>query len=134
MFHLIKILNGRIGVPEPERITLASEISVKYGMLAILKNGTLTPMSATATSLPTHLILADSTGCTVLAAPISPDMLFEVKLSASPDAMSVGGEYLLTADGTAVSATAVSGDKRGALLVDKKGARAADDCVCVAFR
>ena len=134
MFHLIKILNGRVGVPEPERIALSSEVNVKYGTLAILKNGTLTPFTAGSTALPTHLILADSTGHSVLAAPLSPDMLFEAKLSSSPDAMSVGGEYLLTADGTAVSATAVSGEKRGALLVDKSGAHAAGDRVCVAFR
>ena len=48
--------------------------------------------------------------------------------------MTVGTEYLLSADGTAISATAVSGDKRGALLVDKLGAHTAGDTVCVAFR
>ncbi|MBE6655967.1 MAG: hypothetical protein E7609_03720 [Ruminococcaceae bacterium] len=134
MFHLIKILNGRIGVPEPERITLTTATSARYGTLAILKDGALTPFTATSSALPTHLILKDSTGNEVLAASITPDMLFEVKVSAAPTAMTVGTEYLLSADGTAVSATAVSGGKRGAQLVDKMGARAAGDSLCVAFR
>lgn len=134
MFHLIKILNGRQGVPEPERITLASAATVKYGSLAIIKGGTLTPFTASATALPTHLILKDSMGTEVLAARISPEMHFEVKLSAAPDSMTVGTEYLLSADGSALSATAVSGDKRGALLINKSGACKASDTVTVAFR
>ena len=134
MFHLIKILNGRMGVPEPERIRLSSAITVKYGTLAIIKDGALTPMSAASTSLPTHLILADSEGTVVLASPITPDMRFEAKLSAAPTAMTVGSEYLLNTDGTAVSATVASGGKRGALLIDKTDAKAIGDTVCVAFR
>ncbi len=134
MFHLIKILNGRIGVPEPHRIKLTAPVSVKYGALAIVKDGALTPFTATATALPTHLILADSEDSAVLAAPITPDMLFEAKVSVAPTAMTVGTEYLLNADGTAVSATAVSSGKRGATLVDTLAAKAAGDKVCVAFR
>ncbi len=134
MLHLIKILNGRIGVPEPERITLASAVTVKYGMPVSIKGGVLTPVTSTSTVLPTHLILKDSTEKEVLAARISPEMRFEIKLSADPASMTVGTEYLLSTDGDTLSATAASGDKRGAILVDKTGARAAGDAVCVAFR
>lgn len=134
MFHLTKILNGRIGVPEPERIPLNTAVTVTYGSLAVIKDGTLTPMSGTSTTLPTHLILADSTGSEVLAALITPEMIFETKVTADPTAMKVGAEYLLTADGSAVTATAVTSGKRGALLVDKTGALQAGDCILVAFR
>ena len=134
MFHLSKILNGRIGVPEPERIALSTAATVKYGTLAIIKGGALTVFDATATALPTHLILSDSEGKEVLAAPISLDMIFEAKTSASPTAMAVGSEYLLSSDGSAVSATAVSSGKRGATLVSRVGALAAGDTVLVAFR
>lgn len=134
MFHLTKILNGRIGVPEPQRILLSTAVTVKYGMLAIIKDGALTVFNASSTALPTHLILSDSEGREVLAAPVTPDMRFEVKTSASPAAMTVGTEYLLNADGTAVSATAAASGKRGACLIDTMGAKTAGDRIVVAFR
>ena len=99
MLHLIKILNGRVGVPEPERLSLTAAVSVKYGNLITVKDGAATLFTASATALPTHLVLADSESKTPLCAPISPDMRFEVKLAAAPDAMTVGSEYLLTSDG-----------------------------------
>ena len=134
MFHLAKILNGRIGVPEPERIPLNAAVTVTYGSLAVIKDGTLSPVSATSATLPTHLILADSEGNEVLAAVITPEMIFEAKVTADPSAMKAGAEYLLSTDGTAVTATAVTSGKRGALLVDKTGAIQAGDRILIAFR
>ena len=134
MFHLIKILNGRIGVPEPERITLASAATVNYGTPVCIKGGTLTPVTASSALFPTHLVLKDSTGSEVLVTRISPEMIFEVKTAAAPSTLSVGTEYLLSADGKALSGTAASGDKRGAYLINKAGAREIGDTVCVAFR
>ncbi len=133
MFHLVKILNGRVGVPEPERITLTAAATVSYGTPVIIKGGALTKMSNASTALPTHLVLADSTGKTVLAAPISPDMVFEVPVSAAPTAMAVGSEYLLSADGMSVGATEASSGKRGAVLVSKAGATASGDNILVRF-
>ena len=133
MFHLIKILSGRIGVPEPERIALESEVTVKYGTPVIIKDGALEAASATSTALPTHLILKDRAGKEILACRISPEMIFEVPAAAAPTAMKVGSEYLLGANGT-VSATAVSSGKRGAVLVDKSGAKEAGDNLLVCFR
>ena len=135
MFHLIKILNGRIGVPEPERIALTASVTVEYGTPVTIKGGTLVKTDAAATALPTHLILADAANTSeVLAAPISPEMIFEVPAGAAPTAMTVGSEYLLSADGKTVTATAVSSGKRGATLVSKVGAMAAGDNLLVAFR
>ena len=134
MFHLIKILNGRISVPEPERIALTANTTVEYGTLITVKDGVATLFNAASTSLPTHLVLADSTGKNVLAARVSPDMVFEAPVSATPTAMIVGGEYLLSSDGKSVSATLVSSGKRGAHLVNKAGASKADDKIYVAFR
>lgn len=135
MFHLIKILNGRAGVPEPERIPLTSPVNVEYGTPVVIRGGALTKCDATATALPTHIILADAKNeSEVLASPISPEMLFEVPASASPTAMTVGSEYLLSTDGKTVSATAVSSGKRGATLVSKAGATLAGDNLLVAFR
>ncbi len=134
MFHLIKILSGRIGVPEPERIPLSSAVSVSYGTPVIIAGGTLSVMGPSATSLPTHLVLADSDGSEVLAAAISPDMVFEVPAATSPASMTVGTEYLLSSNGKSVSTTAVSSGKRGALLVSKSGAENAGDTLLVRFK
>lgn len=134
MFHLVKILNGRVGVPEPERIALTAAATVSYGTPVIIKGGTLTKMSNAATSLPTHLVLADSTEKTVLAAPISPEMVFEVPVSAAPTAMTVGSEYLLSADGMSISTTEAASGKRGAVLVSKAGAAVSGDTLLVRFR
>ena len=135
MFHLIKILNGRIGVPEPERIPLSSAVTVEYGTPVLIKGGTLTKIDASATALPSHLILADAKDAReVLASPITPEMVFEVPVNALPTAMTVGSEYLLSTDGKTVSATAVSSGKRGATLVSMAGAHLAGDNLLVAFR
>ena len=135
MFHLTKILNGRANVPECERVSLFTEVTVPYGTPVSIRGGTLTVTDGSATALPTHIVLADALGeDTVLAAPITGDMIFEVPVTASPASMAVGTEYLLSANGTALTATAASSGKRGATLVEKMGAVAAGDLVRVAFR
>lgn len=133
MFHLLKILNGRTGVPEPSRITLSAAASVKYGTPVIISGGTLTKMSAASTALPTHLVLADSEGKEVLATPIFPEMVFEVPVATSPASLAEGKEYLISADGLSLSATAADSSKRGALLLSKRGATKAGDTVTVRF-
>lgn len=135
MFHLIRILNGRTGTPEPTRVPLSAAVTVRYGTPVIIKNGTLTPMSTSAASLPTHLILANAENKTeVLATPISPDMLFEVPASAVPSGMKAEGEYLVADDGMSVTATAVTSGKRGATLVCAAGAFAVGDNLIVSFK
>ena len=133
MFHLLKILNGRTGVPEPSRIALTSAATVKYGTPVIISNGTLTKMSASSTALPTHLVLADSEGKEILATPIFPEMVFEVPLGAAATTLVEGKEYLVASDGLSLSATAADSSKRGAKLVSANGAKAAGDTVTVRF-
>ena len=135
MLHLTKILNARTGAPEPARIPLTAPVTVRYGTPVILAGGTISVAGNAATALPTHLILADATNAReVLATPITEEMIFEVRLSVAPTAMTLGTEYLLSADGDGLSATAATSGKRGATLIDKTGAHAAGDTVLVAFR
>lgn len=135
MFHLIKILNGRAGVPEPERVSLTAPVTVEYGTPVVIKGGTLVKADASLAALPTHLVLCDAKNASeVLVSPISPEMVFEVPAAAIPTAMTVGSEYLLSSDGKLVTATAVTSGKRGATLVSKAGAQIAGDNLLVAFR
>ena len=133
MFHLIKILGGRIGVAEPRRIPLTEAVTVSAGTAVRIANGTLTKMSAASSAPATHVTLADSTGKEVLAAALSSDMLFEVPVSAAPADMRIGNEYAIDGDGLTVSATAVSSGKRGVILVSTDGASAAGDKLTVRF-
>ena len=133
MFHLIKILNGRIGVPEPERITLETSVNVKYGTPVIIKDGSLEVMSGISISIPTHYILKDSSGNEVLAGRITPDTIFEVPAAGTPSAMKVGTEYILGSNGTLTAAPVTAG-KRGAVLVSTAGAKKVGDPVHVCFR
>ena len=133
MFHLIKILGGRTGVAEPQRISLSEAVSVSAGTAVRIVNGTLTKMSASSAAPATHVTLADSTGKEVLVAALSPDMLFEVPVSAAPDGMKIGNEYAIDGDGLTVSATAVASGKRGVILVSMTGASSAGDKLTVRF-
>ena len=135
MFHLIKILNGRTGVPEPARVSLTAPATVCYGMPVVIKSGVLSPMNSAATALPTHLILANGEAVSeVLATPITPEMLFEVPLSAAPTGMKAESEYLIADDGLSLTATAVTSGKRGATLVNGCGASTLGDNVVVSFK
>ena len=134
MFTLIKILGSGKGVPEPKRITLTEAVSVRYGTPAVLADGRLTPVTSASTSPATHLLMADCEGSEALVARITPDMIFETRLSGSPEGLREGTEYLLTADGEGVSTTAASGTARGACLYDACGATADGDPVLVYFQ
>ena len=48
--------------------------------------------------------------------------------------MTVGSEYLLSADGMSMSATEAASGKRGAVLVSKAGAAVSGDTLLVRFR
>ncbi len=133
MFTLIKIQNSGSNVPEPCRIALSTAVTAAYGTPVSVRGGTATVLSATTTLLATHLVMANTEGKSLLAARITPDMVFEVSVNADPSAMKVGTEYALTADGLSLSATAVSGSVRGAVLVDASHAKAAGDKVLVRF-
>ena len=134
MFALIKILGGGRNVPEPKRYTLTEEVSVRYGTPVVLSEGRLTPVKAATTAPATHLVMADADGKEVLLGRITPDMIFETRVTAAPTAMKVGTEYALSADGAGVSATAVSGSVRGACLYDACAAKKSGDVILVYFQ
>ena len=133
MFTLIKIENSGRNVPEPLRLAVSAAVNAPYGTPLSVKGGTATPLTASTTAAATHILLANANGTSLLCARVTPDMVFEVPLSAAPSAMKVGTEYALSADGSAVSATAVSGSVRGAILVDTCGAAKAGDKILVRF-
>lgn len=134
MFALVKILGGGRNVPEPKHYTLTETVSVRYGTPVALAGGKLTPLTSTSTIPATHLVMADAEGREVLCARITPDMIFETRVSAAPAAMRAGTEYALSADGQGVSATAVSGSVRGACLYDTCGAKKSGDALLVYFQ
>ena len=133
MFTLVKIQNSGRNVPEPERISLQSTLLADYGTPVSVKAGLATLLSSTTTVLPTHLVLSGTGTKRLLAARITPDMIFETTVTAAPDSMRAGSEYTLSADGKCLTATTVSGTTRGAVLVDASQAKAAGDTVLVRF-
>ena len=134
MYKLIKITNTGTNVPEPMRLPLSEAASCERAVPFYTENGILTPVNASATRLPTHMTICEVNGKDVLCYEITPQMVFGVKTASSPDAMTVGTEYVLSADGSAVSASKVTGSLRGAVLLSKDGAKNAGDEVFVAFR
>lgn len=91
-------------------------------------------MQAASTLLPTHMTWCDAKNTKeILAFRLSPGMIFEVRATDDPSDMLCLGEYLLSADGAGISATAVQNGKRGAVLVNKNGAEKAGDTLLVCF-
>jgi len=135
MYHLIKIKNARTNVPEPMRLALASPVTVGRGIPVTVKEGLLTVCNDKSTVPPTHITLSGAKDESfVLCYEVSPDMVFETHVTASPADMKLGTEYLISADGKSIGATAVTGSLAGAVLVDKCGAEKAGDRLLVAFR
>lgn len=134
MYQLIKIIGARTNVPEPVTLSLKTAVNIGRGIPVHVRNGELTPTSGSATTLPTHLTLAPANGKTVLCCELTPAMILETNVTASPANMAIGGEYLVSTDGSAVTATAVSGSLRGATVVYTGEAKSAGDKILVAFR
>ena len=130
MFQLIKIQNGRIGVPEPQRITLESAVEVTYGTPVIISGGVLTKLTDTATSLPTHLTLASTDGKDVLVAAITPEMVFETTVNGDASSLTVGTEYLADATGLGIGTTVAASGKRGATVISVASIENAVVTVC----
>lgn len=134
MYKLIKITNAGCNVPEPMRLSLKNDTVCDRGVPFYLSDGTFTPVTSGTKRLPTHMTICESDGKDVLCYEITSQMVFAVKAEGSPADMTVGSEYLLSANGTAVSLTKATGDLRGALLLSKNGASKAGDEILVAFR
>lgn len=134
MYKLIKITNSGCNVPEPVRFTLAHGASCERGMPFFVDDGILLPVSSSTTRLPTHVAILPVAGKEVLCYEVTPHMIFSVKTSAPVEFMNVGAEYLLSDNGETITATKVTGNQRGAVLISKNGAKEMGDEVLVAFR
>ena len=134
MFKLLKITNSGANVPEPERLSLSTQSTVSRGAPAYLKDGKMIALNSASETLPTHIAVRAISGKNALCYHVTPDMVFETQVAADPTNMVVGSEYLLSSDGSFVSATKVSGTVRGATLLSKNGATKLGDKIIVAFR
>ena len=134
MYNLIKITSSGVNVPEHVRLTLATEASLERAMPFYLENGALVPVTAATTHLPTHMTVKAVDGKDVLCYEILPQMVFSVKASGDPTAMTIGTEYVLSENGESVTSTKVSGSVRGAVLLSENGAKTAGDEIFVSFR
>ena len=135
MFKLIKILNSGINVPEFERIPVSDGVDYTVGMAISAAAGAAA--SCTASTAPTHIcaqMLAAGEKDSVLCYPVSPDMIFEAPISASPIGLKVGAKLTLAIDARAraygVTATTSGGV---ATVVDTCGAAAIGDKIAVRF-
>lgn len=123
MFRLIKILGGRINVPEPEKHLAGAEI--KDGMSLVLSGGKVSP----AKTKPTHIAIGNAkNGEKVACYAVTPEMIFEVACTAAPAAE--GSLVTINTDYLKVTATTTDGV---ATVVSKNGATKAGDKILVKF-
>ena len=111
----------------------AGGLSVKAGAALTITDGTLTHCGAT--QKPMFIAAATVAGEEdVICYPVSPDMLFRVKIQEKPTSVKLYDKLTLFVDGegmaTGVTATVTSGV---ATVVDLEGASNAGDTVTVKF-
>lgn len=136
MFNLIKIVNGRINVPEPEYLPTTASETYTEGEALVLSSGKLT--KASGTTKPTHIALksyvAPATGNKELpVARIDKNMVFKAPVTYSETAVAVvlGSKLTLATNGLGVTDVTTSGV---ATVVDTLNAStAAGDEVLVIF-
>lgn len=134
MLTLRKIIGRGVNVPEPQRLPLSEATAVEAGMAYIYKDKVLLPFTATSSLLPTHIAKAtEPASLSPLLFPVSEDMVFSIPLAEGCEEMTEGGEYLLSPDGTQLSATRASASHRGVILLDKCGASKKGEPVLVHF-
>ena len=112
MFNCIKIINGRINVPETESLPTTAGETYAEGEALVLSGGKLTK----ATGKPTHISLADYTAPAsgqkdLPCYRIAPNMVFEVPVSFSETAVAivVGSKLKVDTDGLGVTDVTTGG-------------------------
>ena len=132
MFKLIKILNSGTNVPEPRRVknggaSIVAGCALNYSAGAVV--------SSTATSKPDCIAMCDAlAGAEAFVYDITPDMLFEVTVTADPDALAVGNALTLAIDGNGIAYGVTATTSGGvATVYDLAGATAAGDKITVKF-
>ena len=132
MFNLIKILNGRMNVPEPEFLPVTASEEYKEGEALKIASGKVT--KASGTTVPTHIALGvEAKGGLLPVARIDRTMVFEVPVtySSTANAIVLGTKLTITDDGTGVTDVTTNGV---ATVVDTLGAnKTAGDKVLVIF-
>ena len=132
MFKLIKILNSGTNVPEPRRVKNGGA-NIVAGCALNYSAGTV--VSCTATSVPDCIAICDAAAADeALVYDITPDMLFEVTVTADPASVAVGNALTLAVDedGIAYGVTATTSGGV-ATVYDLAGASAAGDKITVKF-
>ena len=112
MFNCIKIINGRINVPETESLPTTAGETYAEGEALVLSGGKLTK----ATGKPTHISLADYTAPAsgqkdLPCYRIASNMVFDVPVTFSETAKAivVGSKLALAADALGVTEVTTSG-------------------------
>ncbi len=126
MFKLVKILNGRTNVPEPEMHGKGP--SIREGQACRIQSGVLTPASGT--TVPDHIALGADTEKGVACYAITGDMIFEVPCSGDPSTLAAGDKVTIETDGLKVTATKTGGV---ATVVSVNGAETYGDKILVKF-
>lgn len=132
MFRLVKILNGRINQSEPVKMKTTAATAYEFGTALSLSAGAL--VNCAATTKPLYICGEDAKAdekseITVYA--IDQNQIFEVPVSASPAALTVGAKVTLSlTDGKAsgITATTTNGVCE---IFDLNGAEKANDLVLV---
>ncbi len=134
MYRLVKIINGRTNVAEITSLPTTASTSYRFGDALYLSSGKLS--QCTATAKPTYIAAENYTSPasgnrSLLVYAITPQMRFEVPISASPTSL-VPGSFVTVdindnhADG--VTATTTSGVCQ---VVDLNSATSAGDFITV---
>ena len=134
MFRLVKILNGRTNQGEPVKLPSTAGESYHCGEALTLNAGKLTKCAASA--MPDFICCEDYTAPasenrSVMAEPVSADMIFEVPVTAAPSALAPGSKVTLHTDALSVTATTANGV---ATVTDLLGAASAGDRIQVCFK
>lgn len=160
-FKLVKILGGRINVPEVRKVPITIDTagdptvlvpgdiivakltegaassytqSVSYEKLTHTTEGIITAIYCVAVGVS----LPDNTETLVDVFDVSPEMVFEIAVGASVAALKVGCEYILNSSGKLSTTLAGLGANqshryRGVILFDRNGADAEDKFALVTF-
>ncbi|MBO5789519.1 MAG: hypothetical protein J6R42_06210 [Clostridia bacterium] len=148
MFQLTKIEYGRDNIPEPMLMPATAGTAYKTGMALKLNTTTHKLIPATGDTTATYIALEDKVGVEgemVLCYAITPQMIFEVPLSAySATTVVIGGrlqfatdaQSLTSAAASTYTATTTSGTTTitsclGGMIIDLLGAKAEGDKVLV---
>ena len=134
MFKLTKIQNSGVNVPEPQ-ILPKGEVAIVRGAVLVINGGKV--IAAGATTLPTHIALADAkaTDAPIPTAQINANMVFECPVKeGTPATLVLGAKVCLVQEGgntIGVNTTTTSGV---ATVYDTLGAGKIGDKILITFR